>query len=514
MALRAADRDWFVAERELVVPIAKVPGLRPLGSGLAARWELHRSVLPLLDDPDARRFLARDQAQDWTARDAALADRGIKLRNAQHVAIDYIDKRRGTLLGDDMRVGKTLSAIMSHDPASGPLIVICPAMVRQVWISWLGKVFPDEPIGVLVGRTFDPAALDHKLVVGHYDILAWWQSFRSIGTIVFDEAHMLTNAKSKRSEAALLLARCAERVICATGTPIWNLPKDLWHVLALIAPAAFGGYYEFCNRYAAPVPTAYGTKYTGVSNEEELTARLSEVMIRRRWIDVQQDLPPISRNVLLVDLDTPTQRKLDIIAAEIASDRASTIGLLSRYRERLSHVKAPYVLAEATKMLDRAEPLVIWTWHVALAEKIAAELGPRGFLLTGEVPAKERDDRIGAWNAHPAAALVCTMAVAQVGLDFSHARLAIFAEIDYTPAILAQAEMRTFTPTRAMNVTYVVANHMIDQRIVMALTKKLDAANPLGVGVANDTISMLRSAVYGTPEEADLDRLLADVLAS
>jgi SNF2 family DNA or RNA helicase len=385
-------------------------------------------------------------------------------------------------------------------------------MVRTVWVEWLRRVFPDESVGVLAGRTYTREALQANLIVAHYDILAWWQSTKRLGTLVFDEAHLLGKAKPRRSKAAAFLAMHAERVICATGTPIWNMPTDLWHVLSLLAPGAFGGYYEFCNRYGAPQPTAYGTKYTGISNEHELHQRLTEVMIRRRWIDVQADLPAISRNVVLVDLDEPTKRRLDILAGEIKTDRTSTIGLLARYREQLSRFKAKSVLIEATQMLDRNEPCVIWTWHTALAEKIAAELGDRGFLLTGEVPNAKRADALERWNARPAAALVCTMAVAQVGLDFSHARLAIFAEIDYTPAIIAQAEMRTFSPLRPMNITYVVANHMIDQRITTALTKKLDAASPLGVEAASDAIPILHSSIFGLPEEPDMDRLLAAVL--
>lgn len=498
-----------------MAPIGAVPGFIPARNNC---WELHRSHLPLIpDDPQARVLLARP-LPDWVARDAMTTDRGFKLRNVQHAAIDFITQRRGTLLGDDPRVGKTLAAIMSHDPASGSLVVICPAMVRPVWLGWLRRVFPDEPIGVLIGREFDSKVIDHKIIVGHYDILAWWQSSRPIGTIVFDEAHMLTNRVARRAKAAVYLASRAKRVICATGTPIWNMPTDLWNVLTIVAPGAFGGFHEFSRRYAAPIPTAHGTKYTGVSNEAELQARLSEVMIRRRWIDVQDDLPPISRNVALVDLDEKMRRQLDILAAKISFDRSSTIGHLSRYREQLSHIKAPVAFAEALKMLDRGEPVVIWTWHVALAEKIVwyltESLGEnRAFLLTGDVSGPKRDDAIARWNEHPAAALVCTMSVAQVGLDFSHARLAIFAEIDYTPAILAQAEMRTFAPTRPMNVTYVIANHLIDQRIVAALTKKLDAANPLGVGAANDAISALHIAMNGPEEEADMDRLLADILA-
>lgn len=507
--------DWYVADRATVEPIFKlapttvVPGLSFAGKG----FNVHRSHLPLLvGDTDAARTLAVASASDWTARDRVTEPLGFKLRTTQHTAIDYIVKRRGTLLGDDPRIGKTLAAIMSHDPASGPLVVICPAMVRPVWIGWLKRVFPDEPIGLMVGHKFNHKVLQHRIIVGHYDILAWWQSAMPIGTLVFDEAHMLTNRKARRSIAAVFLANKAERVIAATGTPIWNMPPDLWNVLALVAPGAFGSFYDFANRYGAPEPTAHGVKYTGISNEGELRLRLTETMIRRRWIDVADDLPAISRSVALVEIDEKQRRKLDVIAADLTAGSGSTIGLLSGYRKQLSTIKAPIAIKQATDMLNRNEPVVIWTWHVQLAAKIAEALGDRAFLLTGEVSNTERDDVLAAWKTHPAAALICTMAVAQVGLDFSHAHLAIFAEIDYTPAILTQAEMRTYAPTRPMNVTYVVADHMIEQRIVLALTRKLEAANPLGVGAANDAIETLRLALQGPVETPDMDRLLSSLL--
>jgi SWI/SNF-related matrix-associated actin-dependent regulator 1 of chromatin subfamily A len=509
-----AQRDWFLADRSSVTPLlrpegapAEIGGVMPGLKLKGANYLIHRTHLPLLTgDPEATRILVPDGKPDWLARNLATVERGFTLRNVQHAAVDYISTRRGVLLGDDMRVGKTLAAIMSHDPATGPLHIICPAMVRPVWISWLSRVFPDEPIGVLKGRKFDPKVWQHKLVVGHYDILPYWQSAKPIGTLIFDEAHTLTHRNTARSKAAVFLASRAAKVICATGTPIWNMPPDLWNILGMLAPGAFGNYHEFAQRYGKPVPTAYGMTYTGVSHHDELHARLSEVMIRRRWMDVITDLPPITRNVALVELTVPQRRKLDIMAAELRMNKGATIGTLASYRKQLSNIKLATAVKEAEAMLDRGEPVVIWTWHVELAEKIAEALTSRAHLLTGSVPNDQRDQRIAAWRESPTAtALVCTMAVAQVGLDFSHAHLALFVEIDYTPAILAQAEMRTFAPERPMNVTYVVADHIVDQRIIMALVKKLGAANPLGVGAANDAITSLQHALFGAPEEPDMD---------
>jgi SNF2 family DNA or RNA helicase len=296
-----------------------------------------------------------------------------------------------------------------------------------------------------------------------------------------------------------------------TGTPIWNMPPDLWAILTLIVPGGFGDYYSFCNRYGAPEPSAYGMKYTGISHEAELRKRIDEIMLRRRWVDVADDIPPITRNVLVANIDEKTKKKLDIIAAEIHSDRKNTAANLAHYRRVLSLFKVPTVVGEAKRMLDADESVVLWAWHKETADALLERIGERGYLIHGDISITKRDEIIAKWKQSKAegraVALIATMSVAQVGLDFSGAS-PIFAEIDWTPAVIAQTEMRTFDPKRPMNVTFVVADHLIEQRILRSLIAKLGAANPLGVGAAIDAIDALRTAVFGTPEEADLTRLL------
>ena len=69
----------------------------------------------------------------------------------------------------------------------------------------------------------------------------WWQSAMRIGTLIFDEAHVLTNRKSKRSKAAIFIAMRANRVIAAgLGHPgnieyekkAASLPPDILLALA------------------------------------------------------------------------------------------------------------------------------------------------------------------------------------------------------------------------------------------------------------------------------------------
>lgn len=506
-------QDWFRVDVEDAKPLLGLPGLHIEG----ARFVVHRSLLTLLDHPTARSLLADIAPKTtWAARNIWTGLRGFQLRTTQHQAIDFIEPRKSVLLGDDMRLGKTLTAIMCHDFARGPFVVVAPLSTRGVWLGWLKRVFPEhaDNIGVLRGRKFDPELVKRPIVFAHYDIIAQWLSPAKIGTLVFDEAHVLTNRQAKRTLAATYLRVQAERVIALTGTPIWDLPSDLWSIVGLVAPAAWGSYHDFCQRYGAPENTGYGTVYAGLSNGTELKERMTEIMLRRRWVDVSEDVPAITRSVVVSEVDDAARRKLDILSAKIQSERTNTAGNLAAYRRQITSTKMTTVKHEITKVISRGEPVVVWTWHKDYADAIAKEFPERAHVIHGDIAPEEREKRIEAWKTSPANVLIATMAVAQVGVDFSHARIAIFAEIDYTPAIIGQAEMRTFSPTRGMDVIFIVANHLVDQRIVRALVRKLSAADPLGVGAAVDAIDALRDAIIGPNEVGDLDRLMEDLLAS
>jgi superfamily II DNA or RNA helicase len=517
------DPDWFVTDQDTIRPIAASPGIKLLTNyvGQAPQFGVHRSHVALMQTDDAMRLLNRlgwNGYDDAAERDRRTEPLGFKLKHTQHKAVDFIRARRGTLLGDEPRVGKTLAAAFSHEPSMGKLVVVAPLMVREVWLSWLRRIWPGEDIGVMAGRDFDPEAAKKPIVFGHYDVLYYWQSGDAIGTLILDEAHALTNPRSRRTLAATMLASRATRVVAATGTPIWNLPSGLWSVLGLVAPGAFGSYHDFCMRYGAPEPTAYGNVYTGLSNGEELSTRLTEIMIRRRWKDVQDDLPPITRNVIVVDLTAQQRRKLDIEAESMRqSAKTSTAASLARYRSALSSVKVAATVEQAKKYMLLGEPVVIWAWHRNTVDKIVERLVADGFEalpLTGDTPVHRRESLLNLWRAPTNAALVVTMSVAQVGIDLSHSHLPLFAEVDYTPAMIAQAEMRTFSPMRAMSATYVVADHYVDRKIVAALSRKLEAAAPVDLGTGEGAIASIDAAFRGPEDVADLDRFMQDIFAS
>lgn len=514
--------DWFTMpyRQDLWAQLAQVPKAQCWGRTI----ELPRVSLPLFQE--GRDYLAAELTaanttfeQDCLDRNRETEPLGFQLRPHQHVGVAFAARRRGVLVADTPRTGKTLQSLMFHDPACGRLVVITPLPVREVWRGWIARRFPDTEVSVITGQTFDRAKLEAPIVVGHYDILAAWQDASlQIGTLILDEAHVLSNRKSKRTLAAAFLASRAEKIAALTGTPLWNKPQGLWPLLGLVAPGAFGSFFEFASQYTNAVETAWGAKFDGTRNEAELKQRLTEMMLYRRWEDIAPTLPPVTRDILLVDLTAEQRLELDLVVAagRASSDSSTTIGAIAQYRSTLSLAKAPVAIEAAKADLDNDERVVIWTWHKSTAKHIYQSLRKKypSFLVTGDVSTMKREEALADWRKTPGAALVITIAVGQVGIDLSDARLAIFAEVDFTPALIAQAEMRTFSPLRPMNVRYLVADHPVERGIIDALRLKLDTGDKLGVPAAEAAIDVLKNA-FALPEgEGDLDRLLRDLLAS
>jgi superfamily II DNA or RNA helicase len=116
------------------------------------------------------------------------------------------------------------------------------------------KRFPPEERKRL-GVSFAPAALpEAPLTVCNYSILHAWTPHLvgAVKTLVCDEAHYISNAKSGRSQAlASIAAGCTQR-IALTGTPLTNRPRDLWNLVDTISPGRFGKFVAHGIRYCCP----------------------------------------------------------------------------------------------------------------------------------------------------------------------------------------------------------------------------------------------------------------------
>ncbi|XP_076881682.1 uncharacterized protein LOC143529883 [Bidens hawaiensis] len=256
--------------------------------------------------------------------------------------------RRGgrCLIADEMGLGKTLQAIAiaSCFMNEGPILVVCPAILRYTWAEelehWLPSCLPSD-IHLVFGHVNNPENLARppKVVVISYTMLHHLKksiSKQNWAILIVDESHHVRCTKRKSSEAGetqavLDVASKINRVILLSGTPSLSRPYDIFHQINILWPGLLGkDKFGFAKTYCSmsTVRTYQGIVYQDFSKGirlEELNVLLKQtVMIRRLKDHVLKQLPPIRRQIINLVL-----KKSDIDSAvaicNMANDDASAV---------------------------------------------------------------------------------------------------------------------------------------------------------------------------------------------
>lgn len=569
IAAPTSERDWYtvpwdeVFARTGIAPRV-LPGVRTAAdhpvaqlaprtatefakqAGASARppypYRVHRSHLPVL-------------GYDAQCPPVAPIAIGI-LRPHQIDGARFIRERRGSLLAFEMRCGKTPTIVYSHEPERGPLVVVGPTEARAVWHEWAARrfgacqVFYEKGFVCSVCERVDAAAPDtipsfaslagktpdldliregaRVLYLTFAAVVPWsdcFAAFGKIGTLVVDEAHR-AGVQDRRNETPLAIRRLAvmaHRVVASTGTPMWNMPSGLWTILDTICPTAFGDYWPYAIRYCRARPTEHGWVADGQSNERELELRLSAVMLRRTWNEIQGHLPPINRAVEYVELSDEEHAAVYETAAELrrtlGRGRPQTVvGNLERLRKLYAGRKVARAAEVIEATLADGHSVVAWTWHQDVARALSEALGTSpavyGPIHQG-TPQAAREQILEELRFDPRPrVLIASMGTMATAVSLSWASHEIMVELEWTPAVHQQAEMRCFDGSRPISVTYLVADCDPDRRLCDALLTKLDAAAALGLRAGTGDVAEVLASAFGVEAGKGLDAVASAILAA
>jgi SWI/SNF-related matrix-associated actin-dependent regulator 1 of chromatin subfamily A len=384
--------------------------------------------------------------------------------------INFALERNGTLLADEMGVGKTIQAIgliNALGDALGHILIVCPATMRLVWRSELERwlVHPLS-IGVLgVEKVRREMLSETGILIINYDRL--WKSRelvlgREWDLAILDECHLVKNPEAYRSRVVSQIR--ADRRLALSGTPMPNRPIELYSILNWLNPLRWPGNerFKFALRYCAARHTAFGWDLSGAANIEELGALLRKtVMIRRTKAEVLPQLPPKFRRVVELepgaDLRAVVEHELTLFEKFVKNDlgdslltlgRARSIDWdnLAKARHAVALAKIPLVVEFVRETLQATgEKLVIFAHHrdviAALAQNLTL-LNP--VILYGGMTPKEKCAAIDRFQTD----LDCRIFIGNIqaaGLGLTLAPAAshcIFGELSWVPADLTQAEDR------------------------------------------------------------------------
>ena len=452
-------------------------------------WHLHRSVVPVAT-ADLQPGKPMWQ-EEWPPVDPAMP-----LRGYQREGAEFARERDGSILAFEMGTGKTRTALAAiRHPARGQrILVVSPKVAFDVWRKEVALIYgPDYPVIHVRGRRLNddmnefakPGVylLNPEILSARWSEWLWLK----LDALIFDEAHLFTRGRAGRTRAAAAVANLAKQRIALTGTPILRHTMDLHGILQAVVPGAYGSWVTLA-KMLGQARGKYGWELGDVPPEQRawLEARLADTMVVRKWADVADDVPPIQRDVIRVDL-TPAEREeyvrlsTDVRAA--LGDEVSVADLM-RAATQLTQMGALRLWIAKAKIdsvvelvQTSGEPCVIWTWHREIARAISTRLHGRGrkpVVVTGAERERKRRERIEMFQSGEVDTFVATMAVAGVGIDLTRARLTVNAEMSYTPADHAQSEARVFRSGQKLPcMTYwLVVRGTVEDRVVEILMQK------------------------------------------
>lgn len=238
---------------------------------------------------------------------------GYKLYRFQEAGAAFLVHARQALLADLMGTGKTAQTIravralyeMGENPF--PMICVVPNNMIRTWDREIREMWwPGLSVGVVKGSALQRRKIlaeKHHVYIMNYDGLRSHTRLTGYGdirlkrcvvcdstlpdirenqqsrcenckkelnkitwkTIIVDEAHKMQNPKSKQTRALWSLhTEGTDFVFCLTGTPIGDVPTQLWPGLHLISKKEWPSKGRYVDRYCATALSYAGLTVTGL----------------------------------------------------------------------------------------------------------------------------------------------------------------------------------------------------------------------------------------------------------
>jgi SWI/SNF-related matrix-associated actin-dependent regulator 1 of chromatin subfamily A len=428
----------------------------------------------------------------------------------QLAGIAYAAEKKNCLIADEMGLGKTIQAIgVINATQPETVLVVCPASLKLNWRNelkkWLVKDYNVEIVNSAYPENANIVIINYDLLQKHKDNL----SAKKWGLVMFDEAHYLKNPKAQRTQAGLAIA--ADRKIYLTGTPVVNRPIELYPILKNANVDFAVSWERYVRRYCNGHRTKWGWDVSGASNLDELSDKLrASIMMRREKSQVLTELPEKTRQIVLLpqngakaevaaeaaaweNYESKTKEVKKRIAAlkkegKVESEEykdaikqmqsfIADFGEIAKLRHATALKKVEHVVDAALETVESAGSVVVFAHHKDVVDAIVAgvrEAGISGEAITGDTAVEQRQKIVDDFQSGKIQVVVGSIKACGVGFTLTRSSNVIFAELDWTPAAMAQAEDRTHRigQKNAVLVKMLVYDGSIDAMLAKKLVDK------------------------------------------
>jgi SNF2 family DNA or RNA helicase len=429
----------------------------------------------------------------------------------------WLASMQNAILGDEMRVGKTPTAIAGADLIRAKtVLVICPGIARINWerefIKWQLKPRTTQCLMKSKQRFGDA-----QVVIVSYELLSERPVLVEIlsrywDLMIIDECHLVKNPAALRTQiiygkdcdAQKGIAAHAKRVWLLSGTPIPNNIHEMWvHARALFPRAVRGleKYQDWIDHFCYSVKGDFGTKIIDSRKDrlEDFVDRFAPYIKRRLLRDVQPDLPPLRFGMITVQPEKIPPRDEEIAETEMVitaalakarnkptEDEAELAALSAIDQTHISSLHKWTGIAKASaaaeyiaeEMKAGSRKVVIFAKHQEVFEILRKKLPGKGGVINGRTPQADRQPLIDAFQGKVAGNELDWLAVhidiGSTAIDLTAARDCFFVESSWVPKDILQAAMRLMGINQKLPVMarLIALKGSLDEAIVDVVTRK------------------------------------------
>lgn len=417
----------------------------------------------------------------------------VPARMYQQCAAELFLSRRSLLLGDDVGIGKTATALCAlTDPKTLPAVVVTLSgtMPRQ-WEEECQKFLPSASVHVLrkgtpyelpkfMGRGPDIVILNYHKLAKWADVLAAYAN-----SVIFDECQELRRTASQKYSAASSVAGATRFRLGMSATPIYNYGSEIWNVLDVLRPGALGDYHEFLREWCS----SYG-RHHKIDEPKAFGAYLREnfLLLRRTRSEVGRELPALTKIPHTIDTEKEPLEEVKEAADELANiiladgelkrgDRMRAAGELDwKLRHATGVAKAPHVADFVRLLVESGENVLVYAWHRTVYDILMKRLEDyKPAMFTGQE--SERQKLASRRRFIDGDTRILFMSLrAGAGVDGlqKNCRTVVFAELDWSPGVHEQCTGRIFRDGQPDPVTvyYLVAEEGSDPVVAETLGVK------------------------------------------
>ncbi len=426
----------------------------------------------------------------------------------QREGMMHLAFKERALLADEMGLGKTCQALaacelLRQTEGVERALVVCPASLKSEWAEQI-EAATNLPYRTVFGpraARLDAYRNPEFFTIANYEQIladrADLQKLLQPDIVILDEAQRIKNWRTKTAtEVKQLQSRFA---FVLTGTPIENRIDEIYSILQFLDPKILGPLFRFNRQYYRLDDRG---RAIGYQNLDELGERVKPCMLRRRKVEVEDDLPGRTVNNYFVPMTQEQQARYEDYAglvariASVARRRPLAEAEFKRLQLALACMRmicdTPYILDETVRdcpkldelervleeLLNDADSKVIifseWVRMLSLVQSLLSDIGIDYALHTGSVPQKQRKAEINRFKEDPGCRVFLSSESGGTGLNLQVANAVVNLDQPWNPAKLEQRIARAWRKhqKRTVTVANLVSENSIEHNMLFLIEQK------------------------------------------